>query len=376
MEGMRFIGILIFLGSALGEAPQEYSSDDEYSSIAYSDSYSPQSVAKSAPYPTNAAPYPAKSAPYPAKTYGSPSYSYGTPAPVAAAPAPAPAPAPASGPGPTGTGPGPSASGPGPSGPGPAGGPGPSALGPSGPGPFGPGAFGPGPFGPGPFGPFGFGAGPFLPYAYGPYAFKKGLLAYFLTKVKVGFKYLEALLAPIGTITTLMNVMNFLKIKVVPKLATKFHELQTVHPHDVAEAITAARRYKRSLQDLDDLTQRVLSAIDKNMCTEKLVCQIGKKASHMVSVDSNWVNSTLGMLKKIESPNSLISIFRQSMSNGISDCNVILCKNVHSSHEPDSSIPVESNHLDKDSSKTLLDEEEGIEDGSGYEEEEVETSQD
>lgn len=254
----------------MAEAPQEYSSDDDqYSSVAYSDSYLPQPAAKSAPYP-------AKAAVYPAKTYGPPSYSYGTPAPIAPAPAPAPAP---------GSGPGPGASGPGPLGPGPSG-PGPIALGPSGPGPFGPGPSGPGPFG--------FGPGPFLPYPYGPFASKKGLVHFLLTKFKVGFKYLEFILAPIGTITALMSVFNFLKMKVVPKLATKFSELHTVHPHDVAEAVAAARRYKRSLEDLDGLTQRVLSAIDKNLCTEKLVCQVGKKACHMVSVDSNWVNSTLG----------------------------------------------------------------------------------
>lgn len=262
------------MASVLSEVPQEYSTsdDDQYSSVAYPDSYQPQPIAKSAPYPAKPV--------YPAKTYGPPpSYSYGTPAAIAPAPAPAPV-----------LGPGPGASGPGPLGPGPSG-PGPSALGPSGPGPFGPGPSGAGPFGFGP-GPFAFGPG-FPPYPYGPLAFKKGIIHFLLTKFKVGFKYLEFLLAPIGTITALMSVFNFLKIKLVPKLATKFSELQTVHSHDVAEAVAAARRYKRSLEDLDGLTQRVLSAIDKNMCTEKLVCQVGKKASSMVSVDSNWVNSTL-----------------------------------------------------------------------------------
>lgn len=49
------------------------------------------------------------------------------------------------------------------------------------------------------------------------------------------------------------------------------------------------------------------------------------------------------MLKKIETPHSLISIFRQSMSNGILDCNVILCKNLQSSQ---SHTGYQSNHLD------------------------------
>ncbi|KAL1460575.1 hypothetical protein WDU94_012551 [Cyamophila willieti] len=402
--------VSLFVSCALAESQQEFSTDedDQYSSIPYS---VPQSAAKVAPYPA------AK------PVYSAPSYSYGTPAPVAtAAPAAVAYAAPGAyasgGPAPGayapggsapgiigGAGPGPSASGPGPSGPGPSA----SGPGPSGPGPFGPGPSGPGPFGPGPFG---FGPGPFFPYPYGAnplaykYGLKKGLIAFLLTKFKIGFKYLEALIAPIGTITTLMNVVSFLKAKVVPKVAHHIHELQTVQPHDVAaEVITAARRYRRSMQDLDldSLTQRVLSAIDKNMCTEKLVCQIGKKASQMVPFDSNWMNSTLTMLKKVESPNSLISTFRQAVSNVITDCDVIYCKKIPSSSEPQGvkessranelnqysvkesprttdfnqdsvNNSLRTNELEQDPGKTLLAEYEEIEDGSGEEDDE-ETSQ-
>lgn len=76
------------------------------------------------------------------------------------------------------------------------------------------------------------------------------------------------------------------------------------------------------------------------------------------------------MLKKVESPNSLISTFRQSISNVITDCDVISCKNITSS-EQDGKAPLQSNDLDsnKDSAKTLLDEDEENEDGDSENEE-------